>query len=133
MAQHRPSEGSAARARKLRLNATLAEKRLWYLLRKNFPYLHFRRQAPLRNFHPDFVSHRAKLVIEADGGQHEDAVDKVRTALIEAEGYRVLRFWNHDVFQNPDSVLHTIAGALDKRSPHPTLPIEGREGKVGTR
>ena len=115
MVKYRPSEGSTERARNLRHQATHAEKRLWYLLRRSFPDHHFRRQAPIRSFHPDFVEHGARLVIEADGGQHSNVVDGDRTALIEAEGYRVLRFWNHEVLQNPDGILSVIADALAER------------------
>jgi very-short-patch-repair endonuclease len=87
-----PPPSSIRIARKLRVDATDAEKRLWLLLRENFPEERFRRQVPIRQFIVDFASHRAKIVIEADGGQHEDAIDAPRTAVIEADGYRILRF-----------------------------------------
>jgi very-short-patch-repair endonuclease len=122
MVQYRPPEGSTARARKLRRELTDAEIRLSYLLRQNFPDQHFRRQGTIRAFHPDFVTHRAKLVIEADGSQHGGSDDLARAALIEAEGYRVLRFWNNDILQNPDGVLTAIAEALHDRSPPPNPP-----------
>lgn len=67
------------------------------------------------------------LVIEVDGGQHDAEIDQARTAIIEAEGYRVLRFWNHDVLGNADGVLTTIAAALPRPHPHPASPIEGEE------
>ena len=73
----------------------------------------------------DFASHRARLVIECDGGQHDELVDAERTGLIEAEGYRVLRFWNSDVLGNPDGVHSAIAEALVGRHPHPASPIQG--------
>jgi very-short-patch-repair endonuclease len=100
---------------------------MWRLLRENFLEAPFRRQAPIRHFIVDFASHRARLVIEVDGGQHEASVDDPRTAIIEAEGYRVLRFWNHDVLGNPDGVLMTISAALPQPHPHPASPIEGEE------
>jgi very-short-patch-repair endonuclease len=54
------------------------------------------------------------LIIEVDGGQHADSpADKARDARLEAEGYRVLRFWNSDVLKNRDGVLTVIAGVLD--------------------
>ncbi len=64
----------------------------------------WRRQVPLAHAIADFASHRAKLVIELDGGQHTEAADAARTAMIEREGYRVLRFWNNEVQANPEGV-----------------------------
>ncbi|HWH23181.1 MAG TPA: DUF559 domain-containing protein, partial [Allosphingosinicella sp.] len=83
------------RARRLRNDPTEAEKALWRLLRENFLRVRFRRQVPIRHYIADFASHRAMLVIEVDGGQHGGEVDAARTAVIEAEGYRVIRFWNN--------------------------------------
>ena len=101
------------------MDATDAEERLWRLLRESFPEERFRRQVPIRQFIVDFASHRARLVIEADGGQHEESVDAPRTAIIEADGYRVLRFWNNDILGNPEGVLRVIADVLVERHPHP--------------
>lgn len=98
---------------------------MWRLLREAFPEEWFRRQVPLRHYIVDFASHRAKLVIECDGGQHSEEVDAGRTRLIEAEGYRVLRFWNNDILDNPDGVHSVLASALLDRHPHPTSPIKG--------
>jgi very-short-patch-repair endonuclease len=102
---------------------------MWRLLRENFLEFRFRRQAPIRHFIVDFASHRARLVVEVDGGQHDadQDADAVRTASIKAEGYRVLRFWNHDVLGNADGVAATIAAALPGPHPHPASPIEGEE------
>jgi very-short-patch-repair endonuclease len=62
----------------------------------------------------DFVSRKARLVIELDGGQHDlqQAADALRTRRIEASGYRVLRFWNNDVLGNIEGVLNEIQSAL---------------------
>ena len=125
--KYRPAIGSTQRARSLRSNATLAEKAMWRLLREAFPEVRFRRQVPLRHYIVDFASHCARLVIECDGGQHNEDVDAERTRLIEAEGYRVLRFWNSDVLANPEGVHSAIADALLERHPHPTSPIKGEE------
>ena len=119
MVQYRPPEGVTSRARKLRRNSTDAERRLWRLLRRCFPDAHFRRQVPIRDYIADFASHRARLVIEADGGQHVAESETYRTQLIEAEGYRLLRFWNHDILANGDSIATAIACALDEGSPPP--------------
>ncbi len=91
------------------------------------PQNRFRRQVPIRHFVADFASHRAKLVIEVDGGQHCSETDAERTNVIEAEGYRVLRFWNNEVLGNADGVHHAIADALLERHPHPASPIKGEE------
>lgn len=66
---------------------------------------------------PDAIDHarklrRALLVIELDGGQHRPEIDAARTRFIEAQGYRVLRFWNNDVRDNIAGVVGTIAMAL---------------------
>ena len=101
---------------------------MWDLLRLAFPDLHFRKQVPLRHFIVDFASHRAKLIIEVDGGQHAlSTTDADRTLVLEAEGYRVLRFWNNEVLGNPDGVHSVIAAALHEHHPHPASPIK-REG-----
>jgi len=114
-----PPEGATNRARKLRRSPTDAEMALWALLRRCFPEARFRRQVPIRQYIVDFVTHRHKLVIEADGGQHSDMVDAARTATISADGYHVLRFWNHDILANPDGVAETIARYLGEPHPHP--------------
>ena len=90
---------------------TKAEKALWRLLRESFPGWHFRKQVPIRHYIADFASHSAKLVIEVDGGQHATENDAPRSAIIEAEGYRVIRFWNNEVLGNPDGVWSVIDGA----------------------
>ena len=114
-----PPSGSTPRARALRSNATDAELALWRLLREAFPEARFRRQVPIRHYIADFASHRARLVIEADGGQHRDEVDGLRTSVLEADGYRVLRFWNHDILTNPEGVARHIAQHLGHAHPHP--------------
>jgi very-short-patch-repair endonuclease len=98
---------------------------MWRLLRANLPGAHFRRQVPIRNFVADFASHGLKLVIEVDGGQHGGVADNERTMLIEAEGYRVVRFWNHDVLGNADGVMTALAAFCGDATPTPTLPHQG--------
>ena len=110
--KRKPPPGSTGRARKLRKDRTEAEKVLWDILRQTFPEAYFRFQVPIRHYFVDFASHRAKLVIEADGGQHADEVDAERTSIIEADGYRIIRFWNNDILSNPDGVAETIAQHL---------------------
>jgi len=80
---------------------------------------------PIRDFTVDFASHRLKLVIEVDGGQHGGAKDQARTSLISAEGYRVLRFWNHDVLGNGDGVATMLAPYCGVATPTQPSPIKG--------
>lgn len=105
------------RARKLRHEMTNAERAMWRLLRTVAPDARWRRQVPLRHFIVDFASHRAKLVVEVDGGQHSEEADAHRTAVIEAEGYRVLRFWNNEVLSNAEGCAQILALARAARSP----------------
>jgi very-short-patch-repair endonuclease len=104
---------------------TDAERALWRILREAFSDCHFRRQVPIRHFIADFACHRAKLIIEIDGGQHSAKVDASRTVTLNEEGYRVIRFWNDEVLSNPDGVWTAIDSELRDRHPHPTLPHQG--------
>jgi very-short-patch-repair endonuclease len=119
-------------ARNMRAQPTDAERVLWQRLRHDIALAgsHFRRQALISSFIVDFVSRKARLVIELDGGQHNEhqEADARRTRLIEANGYRVLRFWNHDVFGNIDGVLTEIQSALTP-TPDPS-PQGGGEKKA---
>jgi very-short-patch-repair endonuclease len=106
-----------ATARRLRDNETSAESQLWRALNR-VPLLktHFRRQAPIGPYIADFACLSARLLIELDGPSHSFAEkqqkDRRRDAWLQKEGYRVLRFWNQDVFDHVDSVLDTIYAAL---------------------
>jgi very-short-patch-repair endonuclease len=116
-----------ANARALRRNSTDAERIIWSELRGNrLNGASFRRQIPIENYIADFVCHAARLVIELDGGQHfsdeGERKDARRSAVIEAEGFKVLRFSNHDVMTNRVGVLEAIATAVAERAPTPALP-----------
>lgn len=117
-----PPYGSTQRARRLRNEMTEAERKIWTLLRTVFPDWRFRRQVPIRQYIADFASHRARLVIEIDGGQHNEEIDAPRTAIIENDGYRVVRFWNNDVLVNIDDVATLLTKALNETSPPPSPP-----------
>ncbi|MBM3576406.1 MAG: endonuclease domain-containing protein [Alphaproteobacteria bacterium] len=111
-----------ANAKRLRANTTSAEECLWRALgRVPLVKTHFRRQAPIGLYVVDFVCLRARIVIELDGPSHTEygaeEKDARRTAWLESRGYRVLRFWNADVFDNIDGVLDTIYAALHPPSP----------------
>ena len=94
---------------------TDAERLLWRELRSALPQYHWRKQVPLGPYITDFCSHGAKLIIEVDGGQHALAGDQdaIRTAFLEAEGYRVIRFWNNEVLANVEGVIERIAEVLE--------------------
>ena len=111
----------------LRKHATDAERLLWRHLRAQQLGVKFRRQHPFNNYVLDFVSLEAKLIIELDGGQHSAALahDQARTLALEAAGFRVLRFWNNQVFQETEAVVETIIAALPVTHPHPSPPLEG--------
>ena len=119
-------------ARTLRNNATHAERMLWRRLSgRQLDGYKFSRQMPLGGFVCDFLCREARLVVEVDGGQHSvnSAEDARRTRLIEAEGFRVLRFWNNEVIENTESVLEAIQHALSSNPPLP-LPLAGGETKA---
>ena len=106
--------------RNLRRDQTDAVRKLWYRLRlQQVAGLRFRRQFPIGNFIVDFCCREERLVAELDGGQHmhHAEVDRKRTELIKASGYRVLRFWNSDVLNNTDGMLEQILSALRLPSP----------------
>ncbi|HEV2599042.1 endonuclease domain-containing protein [Sphingopyxis sp.] len=117
------------RSRELRLNATPAERKLWeQLSARKVVGIRFNRQFPIGPFICDFVSRSAKLIIEVDGGQHAVDVekDRARTAYLEAQGYRVIRFWNNDVLERIEGVVIEIERVLaDMPSPNPSRKREG--------
>src|ERR1700685_1979020 len=111
----RPLDRRVPRARALRRDATEAEKKLWQHLRQPpFKQHHFRRQATIGPYFADFASHQLKIVIEVDGGQHSGSTsDEARTRYLEANGYRVLRFWNNEVLEDTSGVLLMIDAAVN--------------------
>ena len=111
-------------ARLLRCDATEAEKVLWRLLRnRSLGGAKFRRQCPIGRFVVDFACLESRLVVEADGGQHAASeTDATRTAWLESRGFRVLRFWNRDILENPEGVAATILRELEGARPPPPHP-----------
>lgn len=115
------------RARRLRCDQTDAERKLWTHLRsRQISSVKFRRQHFIHPFIVDFCCPERWLIIELDGGQHAVQVeaDQRRTTLLIAQGYRVLRFWNHEVLTDIEAVMEWIVAVLS--DPHP-VPLPSRE------
>ncbi len=116
------------RARELRRNATDAERKLWQTIRRRqVEGFRFRRQVPLGPYIVDFACLSARLIVELDGGQHTEdeniVKDERRTAWLNGQGFRVIRFWNPDVLKNVEGVWETIAAALAETGTPPSSPV----------
>ncbi len=99
--------------KRLRSEQTDAESTLWYFLRaKRFGDFKFKRQEIIGPYIVDFVCYEKRLIIELDGSQHleEKRVEKdaLRTSYLESQGFRVLRFWNHEIFKQKKDVLEAV-------------------------
>ena len=109
------------RARELRKNMTLAEKKIWYGYLKNFQARVYR-QRPIDNFIVDFYCPKLKLVIEIDGDSHssENAqkYDRERTEILEGYGLKVIRFNNEEVLHNLAGVVTLIRALLPPNPPY---------------
>ncbi|MDR1091472.1 MAG: leucine--tRNA ligase [Prevotella sp.] len=117
-------------AKEQRKNPTEAENALWQMLRgKNTGYK-FRRQHLIDRFIVDFVCFEKSLVIEVDGGYHDDLAqkeyDEQRTKILEELGYHVLRFSNEEVIGNTDEVLSKIKSFCEANTPS----FGGGQGEV---
>ena len=102
-------------ARKLRQQATDAERILWrYLRAHRMAGYKFQRQVVIEPYIVDFVCMEARLIVEADGGQHLEQVedDLKRSLFLESLGYKVIRFWNHEILGDIQIVLERIHGYL---------------------
>lgn len=117
-------------AKQLRQNQTNAEDLMWRELRaKRLAGFKFKRQAPIAQYFADFVCFEAKLIVELDGGQHnENPLDAKRDADLQALGFSVLRFWNNEVLQNLDSVKLVIVEKLSSAYPSPQPSPSRGEG-----
>ena len=104
------------RARELRRTMNAPERKLWRALSdRKAGGLRFRRQHPIGIYITDFVCLERRLVVEVDGGHHGEAAqiahDERRTLWLNAEGYRVLRFWANEVMSNTEGVVEMIVEA----------------------
>ncbi|KAF3978698.1 MAG: endonuclease domain-containing protein [Methylococcales symbiont of Iophon sp. n. MRB-2018] len=105
-------------ARNLRKNQTDAEQILWLQLRdRRFLNLKFRRQFPVESYIVDFICLDCKIIIELDGSQHHEQgnEDAIRTKFLNQRGFKVIRFWNNDVFNNLDGVLESLRLVVEKQ------------------
>jgi very-short-patch-repair endonuclease len=117
------------KARYLRKNLTDAEQALWRDIRNRQLYGYkFRRQAPIGKYIVDFVCFEKRLIVELDGGQHaaQRDEDNRRSKWLESQGFKVLKFWNHDVLKQVEGIKEVIA--LNLIIPHPNLPPQGGKG-----
>ena len=122
------------RSRELRNSSTEAEIKLWQQLSaRKVRGVRFNRQYPIGQFIADFVSRQKRLVIEIDGGQHAANIeyDARRTRFLNAQGYRVIRFWNSEILDNLEGVVEVIGRTLDNM-PSPN-PSRRREASLWTR
>ena len=112
------SDKANDRARNLRKAETVAEQKLWEALRgRRLGGAKFVRQLPIGPYIADFACREAKLIVEVDGSTHSEAHelvhDAVRTQFLIGQGWRVIRCWNQDVFENQDGICETILLALN--------------------
>lgn len=111
---------TTARARTLRRKQTDAERKLWWELRaRRLDGFKFKRQVPIGRYIADFLCFECKLIIELDGSQHLEQIeyDEARTCWLEAQGYRVVRYWNIDVLLNIEPVMEAIWSIAEARRP----------------
>ncbi len=123
-----------SKTQELRQRSTDAEQALWKRLRnRQLAGCKFRRQVLIGKYIVDFVCFERKLVIEVDGGHHQEQVssDTVRTTWLESQGFQVLRFWNHEALADTEAIQEALLVALqdglpssESPSPQPS-PIKG--------
>ncbi len=123
------------RARALRAERTKGEALLWFRLRgRKLSGWKFRRQVPRGPYIVDFLCVEAGVVVELDGAQHGEQAgyDAARTAYLEAEGLRVVRFWNAEVCDGLDGVCAAVLAACGGEAPHPALSPQAGRGTAET-
>ena len=121
-------------ARNLRKNSTPQERILWKLLRNsNIHNCKFKRQYPIGDYIVDFICKEKMLIIEIDGGQHNEfqniELDNKRTKYLESRGFNVIRFWNVDIDKNIEGVYKTIIKHLGLKDQAFTPAFSQRRGE----
>jgi very-short-patch-repair endonuclease len=117
MPHRRASSSAFDHSQILSHQQTEAEYRLWQWLRSHrVNGVHFRRQHAIGDYVVDFCAPRKKIVIELDGSQHldQETYDQIRTDYLQTMGYRVLRFWNNSVMDDPDAVMLVSLEAIEE-------------------
>jgi very-short-patch-repair endonuclease len=117
------------RAQRLRASSTDTERVLWnHLRRRQLAGYRFRRQVPIENYIVDFACLEAKLIVEVDGGQHQErrAYDRTRKHHLQRHGYLLLRFWDNEVLTQTHPVVESILNALASRL-HNRIPPQKNE------
>ncbi len=122
--------------KKLRTHMTNTETRLWQRLRaRQNAGFKFRRQHPFLDYVLDFVCLERRLILEVDGGQHQDCeADRARDRRLQEAGFFIMRFWNNQVLQETDAVVEAIWTALQEESgegaslmtPSPPRPVQSQ-------
>ena len=122
------------KSRQLRKNMTPQERKLWDIIKnRQFFGYRFRRQFPLSQYIVDFICREKKIIIEIDGGQHNEIkniqYDNKRTEYLISEGYKVLRFWNNDIDKNIVGVYEKLKEVFEiGKNITPPQPSPSREG-----
>jgi len=118
-------------ARDMRKNLTTQELKLWGILKNNKLGFKFRRQFAIDSkYIADFVCLEARLIIEIDGGQHNESfVDIDRTYYLEQQNFRLIRFWNNEIDNNIDGCIEVLSCEL-KNTPHPSPLPQGARGQI---
>ena len=116
-------ENKTILARNLRKNSTIQERRLWNLLKnRQFHNLKFKRQQPIGDYIVDFICKEAKIIIEINGGQHNEPenieYDKTRTEYLNTLGYKVIRFWNNEIYENIEGVVLRLKEEINPHQEH---------------
>ena len=114
---HNYNQFSQFKAKDLRQNSTDAEMKLWQILRNNQIHgLHFKRQKPIGKYIVDFVCLTKKIIIELDGGQHNEQnnikYDEERTKYLSSLGFSVLRIWNNEIIENFEGTKEYLYNTL---------------------
>jgi very-short-patch-repair endonuclease len=121
-------------AKQLRKHQTDVEKLLWSKLQnRQIEGVKFRRQESIRGYIVDFVCFEKKIIIELDGGQHNSTDGKTydinRSHLLEAGGFKVLRYWNSEIMENIEGVIEQISSVVLNTEPS-SRPSPRREKKI---
>ena len=109
-----PIRPTSPHVKDLRRNQSDAEQKFWLQVRdRRLSGYKFRRQTTIGPFITDFLCAGRMLIVELDGGQHNEEADASRTRYLEAQGYTVMRFWNNEVLTNMEGALQTVLDYLE--------------------